>query len=151
MLTGWQLLMRKPNVGSISKKRRVFLNNHFETGFRHLGQCELFIAACLIELMNVLCLTVVASYPIIVLIVSLILAAAISAGSVFLVVTINPIEIWAAPNSRCRQEKDFFDETFNPFYRTEQIFFKIVGKSNVSKILIVLRKPLISCIVQIFN
>jgi len=46
-------------------------------------------------------------------------------------VTINPIEIWAAPSSRSRIEKDYFDNRFQPFYRTEQIYIKSVGLDKV--------------------
>lgn len=77
---------------------------------------------------------VVATYPIYTIVVSLVIAEHISYGAFDLPVTTNPIEIWAAPESRCRKEKDYFDKTFTPFYRTEQIFFKIIGIDNVRKI-----------------
>ncbi|XP_022904065.2 NPC intracellular cholesterol transporter 1 homolog 1b-like [Onthophagus taurus] len=48
-------------------------------------------------------------------------------GFFSLQVTTSPVEIWAAPNSRSRIEKDYFDEHFKPFYRTEQIFIKAVN------------------------
>ena len=48
-------------------------------------------------------------------------AAALTAGVIFLKVTIDPVELWAAPESRSRLEKDYFDENFTPFYRTEQV------------------------------
>ncbi|KAK2576131.1 hypothetical protein KPH14_007462 [Odynerus spinipes] len=48
-----------------------------------------------------------------------------------LVITVNPIEIWASPNSRSRVEKDYFDARFRPFYRTEQIYLKSVGIDKV--------------------
>ncbi len=41
----------------------------------------------------------------------------------FKVVT-NPVELWSAPNSRARLEKNYFDEHFGPFYRTEMIIVK---------------------------
>ncbi|XP_016843552.1 NPC intracellular cholesterol transporter 1 homolog 1b [Nasonia vitripennis] len=56
---------------------------------------------------------------------------ALSFGSSRLIVTSNPIEIWSAPSSRARIEKNFFDEHFQPFYRTEQIFIKSVGLDKV--------------------
>ncbi|XP_058790036.1 NPC intracellular cholesterol transporter 1 homolog 1b-like [Phymastichus coffea] len=52
-------------------------------------------------------------------------------GVSYLTITSNPIEIWAAPSSRCRVEKDYFDQHFQPFYRTEQIFIKSVGLESV--------------------
>ncbi|XP_068081512.1 NPC intracellular cholesterol transporter 1 homolog 1b isoform X2 [Anabrus simplex] len=52
-------------------------------------------------------------------------------GSQDLIITTEPVEIWASPNSQSRLEKDYFDSRFSPFYRTEQIFFKAVGIENV--------------------
>ncbi|KAJ8964878.1 hypothetical protein NQ314_004560 [Rhamnusium bicolor] len=62
-----------------------------------------------------------------VLIMCLIVSICLSCGSILLKVTTDPIEIWAAPNSQSRQEKDYFDKYFSPFYRTNQIFIKAVG------------------------
>ena len=36
-------------------------------------------------------------------------------------ITTNPVELWSAPNSRARMEKNYFDSHFGPFYRTEQV------------------------------
>ncbi|KAF4602307.1 hypothetical protein EYR40_005512 [Pleurotus pulmonarius] len=33
-----------------------------------------------------------------------------------------PVRLWVAPDSDSKQNKDFFDQNFGPFYRTEQIF-----------------------------
>ncbi|KAL6429081.1 hypothetical protein ACFW04_008102 [Cataglyphis niger] len=55
----------------------------------------------------------------------------LSYGIHYLSVTVNPIEIWAAPNSRSRIEKDYFDNNFQPFYRTEQIFIKSVDLDKI--------------------
>lgn len=57
--------------------------------------------------------------------------AAIGYGAFSLEVTTDPVEIWAAPESRSRIEKDYFDTYFQPFYRTEQVFIKTVGISSV--------------------
>lgn len=54
-----------------------------------------------------------------------------SFGLTGLVITSNPIDLWTAPDSRARLEKKFFDEHFEPFYRTEQIFIKSVGLDKV--------------------
>ena len=37
-------------------------------------------------------------------------------------VEIDPVRLWVAPNSESKLQKDFFDQNFGPFYRTEQIF-----------------------------
>ncbi|KAF8897303.1 patched family-domain-containing protein [Infundibulicybe gibba] len=34
----------------------------------------------------------------------------------------DPVRLWVAPTSESKVQKDFFDENFGPFYRTEQIF-----------------------------
>jgi Niemann-Pick C1 protein len=34
----------------------------------------------------------------------------------------DPVRLWVSPSSESKQQKDFFDENFGPFYRTEQIF-----------------------------
>ncbi|KZC13635.1 Niemann-Pick C1 protein [Dufourea novaeangliae] len=55
----------------------------------------------------------------------------LSYGIMQLSVTSDPIEIWAAPTSRARVEKDYFDSRFEPFYRTEQVYIKAVGLGKV--------------------
>ncbi|XP_065167705.1 NPC intracellular cholesterol transporter 1 homolog 1b-like [Atheta coriaria] len=58
------------------------------------------------------------------------IVVALCYGALSLNVTTNPVEIWASADSRSRIEKDFFDEHFGPFYRTNQIFIKPVGVSS---------------------
>lgn len=55
-------------------------------------------------------------------------------GIVYLKITTDPVELWAAPLSQSRLEKDYFDSHFRPFYRTEQIFFRAKGLSTVRKL-----------------
>lgn len=49
----------------------------------------------------------------------------------FFKITVDPVELWASPTSQSRQEKDYFDSRFGPFYRTEQIFFKPYNQEGV--------------------
>ncbi|XP_011332296.2 NPC intracellular cholesterol transporter 1 homolog 1b [Ooceraea biroi] len=72
-----------------------------------------------------------AKYPNITLFVASYVVIILSYGIMYLSVTVNPIEIWAAPNSRSRIEKDYYDNRFQPFYRTEQIYIKSVGLDKV--------------------
>jgi Niemann-Pick C1 protein len=74
---------------------------------------------------------VFASHPAIVLFTSSWIVAALGYGAFNLQVTTDPVEIWAAPQSRSRLEKDYFDSRFEPFYRTEQVFIKAVGIDKV--------------------
>jgi len=46
-------------------------------------------------------------------------------------ITTDPVELWASANSRARLEKDYYDTTFVPFYRTEQL---IVTGINIDPI-----------------
>lgn len=34
----------------------------------------------------------------------------------------DPVRLWVSPSSESKQQKEFFDQNFGPFYRTEQIF-----------------------------
>lgn len=45
-------------------------------------------------------------------------------GIKYLKITTDPVELWAAPNSRSRLEREFFDSNFEPFYRIEQVIIK---------------------------
>lgn len=71
--------------------------------------------------------TIVAEKRIKVLIMCLIGVSMLASGSLFLQVTTDPVELWAAPKSTSRIQKDFYDSYFGPFYRTNQIFIKAVG------------------------
>lgn len=52
-------------------------------------------------------------------------------GVKYMIVTTNPVELWASPTSRSRVEREFFDKEFEPFYRTEQVIIHAVGLPNV--------------------
>ena len=69
--------------------------------------------------------TLAAKYPLPVIVLSIAFAVGLSSGMVYLTVTTDPIELWASPTSRSRVEKDFFDSTFRPFYRTSQVYIRI--------------------------
>jgi Niemann-Pick C1 protein len=38
-------------------------------------------------------------------------------GVTQLSLTVDPIKLWAAPTSRARIEREYFEKTFRPFYR----------------------------------
>lgn len=84
-----------------------------------------------VTLYFIIFLTAFATRPIIVLFVFSYVILGLSYGITYLSITSNPIEIWAAPTSRSRIEKDYFDSHFQPFYRTEQIYIKAVGLGKV--------------------
>ena len=68
------------------------------------------------------------------LLVGVAVAAALAVGVIYLEVTIDPVELWASPESRSRQEKDYFDKSFTPFYRTEQVILHAEGLTGVSSL-----------------
>ena len=39
----------------------------------------------------------------------------------------NPVRLWVSPSSESKIQKEYFDEKFGPFYRSEQIFVTSVG------------------------
>ncbi|KAG8442189.1 hypothetical protein GDO86_011113 [Hymenochirus boettgeri] len=59
--------------------------------------------------------------PWIVILCSLILIAICCSGLKYMTITTDPVELWSDPHSQARQEKDYFDKHFGPFFRTEQL------------------------------
>ncbi|XP_014262096.1 Niemann-Pick C1 protein isoform X2 [Cimex lectularius] len=72
-----------------------------------------------------------ASNPWLTLFLGFCVVVALSHGIKYLEITTNPVELWASPHSRARQEKEFFDQNFEPFYRTEQVIISAVDLSTV--------------------
>ncbi|XP_053276316.1 NPC1-like intracellular cholesterol transporter 1 [Pleuronectes platessa] len=62
-----------------------------------------------------------ATYPLIVLLLSAAVTAVFAAGLKSIELTTDPVELWSAPESRARQEKTFHDTYFDPFFRTNQL------------------------------
>lgn len=59
--------------------------------------------------------------PVTVIVASLVLVGTCCAGLNFFTIRTNPVELWSAPNSRARLERDQFDKEFGPFYRVQQV------------------------------
>ncbi|XP_078421849.1 NPC1-like intracellular cholesterol transporter 1 [Cetorhinus maximus] len=74
--------------------------------------------------------TMVARYPIVVICIAFVVVIVLSAGLVFITLTTNPVELWSAPDSRARREKDFHDANFGPFFRTNQIIVTVENRSS---------------------
>lgn len=68
-----------------------------------------------------------ASHPWFVLFLGFILIGTATMGIKYIIMTTNPVELWASPTSRSRVEREFFDSHFEPFYRVEQIIITSVG------------------------
>lgn len=65
----------------------------------------------------------------------LVVIVCLSCGCIFLKVTTDPVELWSPANSLGRKQKNFFDNNFGPFYRTNQVFIKAIGIEKVSYVI----------------
>ncbi|KAM7391594.1 hypothetical protein PAMP_022274 [Pampus punctatissimus] len=74
--------------------------------------------------------TVMATYPLTVLLASAVIVVIFAAGLMSLELTTDPVELWSAPNSRARQEKAFHDTHFGPFFRTNQLILTAPGRKG---------------------
>jgi len=62
-------------------------------------------------------------YVVIVLMVGMIVGLCFGVPRVIL--TTDPIELWSTEGSKVRNEKDFYDQSFGKFFRTEQVIMKL--------------------------
>ncbi|KAG9335484.1 hypothetical protein JZ751_004613 [Albula glossodonta] len=76
--------------------------------------------------------TLMARHPFKVLLVSAAVVAAFAAGLMHIELTTDPVQLWSAPNSRARREKDFHDKHFDPFFRTNQVILTAPGRPSHS-------------------
>ncbi len=65
-----------------------------------------------------------------VLLLSAVVVVIFSAGLHKIELTTDPVELWSAPNSRARQEKDFHDTNFGPFFRSNQLILTAPGRKG---------------------
>ncbi|KAG7241485.1 hypothetical protein INR49_025686 [Caranx melampygus] len=91
-----------PSEVTWADKNSLAAQAHLSAGFQHWG-------------------TFMATYPLTVLLLSAGVVAAFAAGLKSIELTTDPVELWSAPNSRARQEKNFHDSHFDPFFRTNQL------------------------------
>ncbi|XP_062139723.1 NPC intracellular cholesterol transporter 1 homolog 1b [Drosophila sulfurigaster albostrigata] len=68
--------------------------------------------------------TFCAKHPVLVLALCSWVIGGLAYGVVYMKVTTDPVELWASEQSQTRIEKDYFDQRFGPFYRTNQLFVK---------------------------
>ncbi|ESP03417.1 hypothetical protein LOTGIDRAFT_199271 [Lottia gigantea] len=68
--------------------------------------------------------------PILVIGLAILISLLLSVGITLFDVTTDPVELWSSPSSRARQEKDYFDSHFVPFYRTEQLIITKTGNDT---------------------
>nr|XP_018672975.1 NPC intracellular cholesterol transporter 1 isoform X2 [Ciona intestinalis] len=71
-----------------------------------------------------------ARHPFIILLAGFILVGVSAFGLKFMTITTDPVELWSAPSSEARLRKDYFDQHFGPFYRTEQMIITAKNSST---------------------
>lgn len=69
-------------------------------------------------------------YPLIVLAVGTSLTLASCLPIKYIRITTDPVELWSAPTSKARVQKDFFDTNFAPFYRTTQVIIRNLNETG---------------------
>ncbi|XP_050040436.1 NPC intracellular cholesterol transporter 1-like [Dermacentor andersoni] len=62
-----------------------------------------------------------ARWPLTAIVVSVLAVAICCAGLTFFTIRSNPVELWSAPKSRARLEREQFNQEFGPFYRVQQV------------------------------
>ncbi|KCV71005.1 hypothetical protein H696_01950 [Fonticula alba] len=62
----------------------------------------------------------VARHPALTLLFGLLAIEVCLLGLIWFRIEVDPIELWVAPNAVSRTQKDYFDQNFGPFYRTQQ-------------------------------
>ena len=70
---------------------------------------------------------VCASRPNEIFILTALIVACLNFGWRYFKVETDPVRLWVAPGSESAVQKAFFDESFGPFYRTEQVFVTAQG------------------------
>ncbi|KAK7091360.1 NPC intracellular cholesterol transporter 1-like [Littorina saxatilis] len=74
--------------------------------------------------------TFCARHPWAVLGVGIMVALAMCCGIFLFKVITDPVLLWSAPTSRARLEKDYYDQHFLPFFRTEQLIITRTGNNS---------------------
>lgn len=99
----------QPTSPSIAPTRKYFINTLCDRALSRLARLS-------------------ARYPALTISTSVFVVALLSLGWIRFDVERNPVRLWVAPNSAAASEKAFFDESFGPFFRAEQVF--LVNDTN---------------------
>lgn len=74
--------------------------------------------------------TLCARHSLLVVIIGLLISVVLSCGIVMFKVITDPVMLWSAPESQAHLEKNYYDEKFRPFYRTEMIIVTRPGNHS---------------------
>uniref|UniRef100_H2Z3C7 SSD domain-containing protein n=1 Tax=Ciona savignyi TaxID=51511 RepID=H2Z3C7_CIOSA len=87
------------------EKWGLFLENCLQSAFRKWGK-------------------VCATHPFVILFAGIVIVGVCGYGLRYMTITTDPVELWSAPTSQARLRKDYYDQHFGPFYRTEQLIIQ---------------------------
>ncbi|KDQ20707.1 hypothetical protein BOTBODRAFT_26724 [Botryobasidium botryosum FD-172 SS1] len=73
-----------------------------------------------------------ASKPFITLFLASVLVGLMNSGWKYFEVETDPVRLWVAPGSESKVQKEYFDEHFGPFYKTEQMFITVAHPPSFS-------------------
>lgn len=71
------------------------------------------------------------NHPCIIVGLSLLIAAILSAFMLTLEIETDPVNLWVSPKAAAFKQKQIFDSEFGPFYRTEQLFVSNATKESI--------------------
>ncbi|GIY70533.1 NPC intracellular cholesterol transporter 1 [Caerostris darwini] len=97
---------------SYLQKLGATIERHLEENFCHWG-------------------TYVAEHPLPIMILSLVVSFILASGLLFrFSVTTDPVDLWVSRSSQARQDMEYFNKHFEPFYRVEQMIVTPKNKSS---------------------
>lgn len=85
--------------------------------FEKLGTCTAFFLENFFTRWG----TFFASHPWLTLFGGALVVVILGSGITLVKITTDPVQLWASPTSKSRMEREFFDSTFEPFFRIEQV------------------------------
>ena len=101
-LTSSIISFNSANIHPLNTKKAYIVNRYLEHFFYNLGY-------------------ICSTYPKIILIITSIIIIIFTSFMSFIQFETNPINLWVSPTSDVFIQKQIFDESFNPFYRTQQL------------------------------
>lgn len=72
-------------------------------------------------------------HPFVVISVGLLMITLLSLGLLNFTVISDPVELWSSPNSLTRQQREYYNRKFNPFFRVQQVIIKNTDSTPVPK------------------
>ena len=69
-------------------------------------------------------------FPYIVIAMGLLMITLLSLGLLNFTVISDPVELWSSPDSLTRQQREYYNKEFNPFFRVQQVIIKNTNETS---------------------